>query len=61
MKNGEVMQLLLKLTEENARLKAAIEYVLIEAEKLSENNHKYIDIDTLEKMFKSKDIDVMEV
>jgi hypothetical protein len=55
------MQLLLKLTEENARLKAAIEYVLIEAEKLRENDRLYIDIDTLEKMFKSKDIDVMEV
>jgi len=61
MKNGEVMELLLKLTEENARLKAAIEYILIEAEKLRENDRLYIDIDTLEKMFKSKDIDVMEV
>lgn len=61
MKNSEVMQLLLKLTEENARYKAAIEYILIEAEKLRENDRLYIDIDTLEKMFKSKDIDVMEV
>lgn len=61
MTNNEVMKMLLKLTEENTRLKTLFDYIKTEAEQRKSDSRSTIEIETLLKILDAgKELNVIK-